>query len=177
MVKQNEQPEVCARRFFILEIKVPADPAREVPIECIRKAVQGHKRSRIHSEYIITFTETEARNSIKSYANGLAGSQGMAGLRLELTDNLKGSYRILEEDGYSVRERYGKENKRNIKFEDRNKDLMMNIGLPESTKWHNITIDQARKARNLRQDVELSKLKRGKTIAGPAADREREPRC
>ena len=172
-VKEDEQPEVCVRRFFILQMKVPAVLAREANIEQIRRATPGHQRSRIHDEYVVTFERIEERDAVKSYANGLASSQGKAGLRLELPDNLKGSYRTLEEHGLAVRELYGEGTKRSVKFDDRAKDLMMDVKLPGSLKWHNVTVDQARKAKRMREEAELTKLSQGKTIAGPAADRER----
>ena len=74
-------------------------------------------------------------------------------MRLELTDSLKGSYRILEEHGLAVRELYGKDTKRNIKFDDHNRDLMVDIKLPGSVKWHNVTIDQARSAKRMREEA------------------------
>ena len=80
---------------------------------------------------------------------------------------------MLEQHSISVRELYGRETKRNIKFDDRNRDLMMDIKLPGSTRWHNITIEQARKTKTMREELELTKLSQGRTIAGPSADRER----
>ena len=97
----------------------------------------------------------------------------MAGLRLEVPDALRGSYRILQEHGYAIKELYGKETKRNVKFDDRASDLMMDIRLPGSQTWHNITIEQARRAKKMRDEMEIGKLTQGKTIAGPAIDRER----
>ena len=173
IVKAEEQPEVCVRRFFILNMKVPADLAREAEITSIKKAQGGHQRSRVNNEYVVTFDSIETRNAMKSYANGLAGNQGAAGLRLELPEFLKGNYRILDKHGLAVKELYGANTKRNIKFDDRNNDLMLDIKLPGSTKWHNVTIEQAKKAKKLREEMEVTKLSQGKTIAGPSADRER----
>ena len=120
---------------------------------------------------IVTFIETETRDALKSYASGLTSCQGAAGLRLELTDNLRGSCRVLEEHGYAVKDLYGKETKRNIKFDDRNRDLMMDIKLAGSTKWHNITIEQAHRAKKIREDLEMTKLSQGRPVAGLSADR------
>ena len=97
----------------------------------------------------------------------------MAGLRLKLPDLLRGSYKVLDEHGLALKELYGKDTKRNIKFDDRNRDLMMDLKLPGSLKWHNITIYQARKAKKMREEMELSRLSSGRTIVGPDADRER----
>ena len=50
---------------------------------------------------------------------------------------------------------------------------MMDVKLPGNSKWHNITADQARKAKRFRDDAEIGKLSQGKAIAGPTQDRER----
>ena len=172
-VKANEEPTVCVRRFFIMNMKVPADLAREAEIESVKKSTQNHQKSRITQEYIVTFADVETRDSIKSYANGLAGNQGQAGLRLELPDTLRGSYKVLDEHGLALKNLYGKDTKRSIKFDDRNKNLMMDVKLPGSLKWHNVTIEQARRAKKMSEEMEIAKLSKGKTIAGPSADRER----
>ena len=173
LVGQTDNAEVCIRRFFILNMKVPAALAKDVEIESIKKAINNHPRSKIHDEYIVTFTEREGRDAVKAYANGLATCAGAAGLRLELPDSLKGSYRVLEEHGYAIKQLYGKETKRNVKFDDRTLDLMMDIKLPGSTTWHDITTEQARRAKKHKDEMEIGKLAQGKTIAGPALDRER----
>ena len=54
---------------------------------------------------------------------------------------------------------YGKEVKRNIRFDDRNEDLVMDIKLPTSSTWHNITIDQAREARKARDAIDIRNIR------------------
>ena len=72
LVGQTDNAEVCIRRFFILNMKVPAALAKDVEIESIKKAINNHPKSKIHDEYIVTFTEREGRDAVKAYANGLA---------------------------------------------------------------------------------------------------------
>ena len=146
-------------------MQVPADLAREVEFESIKKIPPGRQGARVHDEYVVTFKEVEARDSIKSHASGLASAQGNAGLRLELPEYLKGSYRVLEEHGFAVKQLYGKDTKRNIRFDDRNRDLMIDIKLPNSIKRHNITIEQAMKTKKLREEAEVVKLAQGRSIA------------
>ena len=66
--------------------------------------------------------------------------------------------------------------KRNIKFDDRNDDLMMDIKLPTSATWHNITIEQAREARKTRDAIDMQNIRQtalGGATAG-ASDMDRE---
>ena len=112
----------------------------------------GRRWSKIRNELIVTFAKREQRDTVKSYARELAAAKGTAGLRLEVPDHLKGHHKILEEHAYAMIELYGKEVKRNIKFDDRANDLMMDIRLPHSNKWHNITIKQAIEARKVKEE-------------------------
>ena len=48
---------------------------------------------------------------------------------------------------------------------------MIDIKLPGSSKWHNVTVEEARKAKKLREEAELKKLSQGKST--PSSDRER----
>ena len=50
---------------------------------------------------------------------------------------------------------------------------MVDIRLPGSQKWHNVTITQAKQAKKFREETEVSKLSQGKPIAGQDPDRER----
>lgn len=78
-VGQDEQAEQYIRRFFIINMKAPAALAKDVEIKAVKKAISSHARSRIHDEYIITFKEVEARDVLRSYANGLASRGGELG--------------------------------------------------------------------------------------------------
>ena len=110
----------------------------------------------------------ENRDTIKSYASGLATSKGQAGLRLDVPPCLKASFKILNEHGLSMIKIYGKEVKRNIRFDDRNEDLMLDIKLPTSATWHNITIEQAREARKARETIDLRNIRQA-ALGGPAS--------
>ena len=55
--------------------------------------------------------------------------------------HLGGVHKTLMQYGYNMRERYGNQFKRNIRFEDAEHSLCIDIKLPDNTKW--ITIDYA----------------------------------
>ena len=159
--------EKAVRKFFIKEMQVPVATAQSVPLDTIRRADQA-RNSRITDEYVISFADAESRDIIKSYASGLAASKGQAGLRLDIPPCLKGSFQILNDHGISMVKIYGKEVKRNIKFDDRNLDLMMDIKLPTSNTWHNITIEQAREAKKARDMIDIRNIRQA-ALAGPSA--------
>lgn len=167
--------EEAVRKFFVKQMQVPTSVAATVKLDNIRKADQA-RNSRVVSEVVVEFADVEARDTIKSYASGLAAAKGEAGLRLDVPPCLKGSFKVLNEHGYAMVRIYGKEVKRNIKFDDTNQDLMMDIKLPTSSTWHNISIDQAREARRIRETVDLQNLRQtalGNSSANNALDRDK----
>ena len=160
--------EESVRRFFIKLMLVPTQLATSVKIDNIRHADQA-KNSKITSEVVVEFADVDSRDSIKSYASGLAVAKGAAGLRLDIPPCLKGSFRVLNEHGTSIVKIYGKEVKRNIKFDDTNQDLMMDIKLPTSSTWHNVTIQQAREARKIRESLDMQNIKRAAIGGTPSS--------
>ena len=158
--------ELAVRKFFIKEMSVPQQMAMNVALDAIHPADQA-RNSKITMEYVVIFGDVEARDAIKSYASGLAASKGMAGLRLDIPPCLKGSFKILNEHGIAMVCIYGHEVKRNIKFDDRNTDLMMDIKLPTSSTWHNISIEQATEAKKARDKIDIQNIRHA-ALGGPS---------
>lgn len=161
------------RDFFHHKMRVPASLANEVTLDVVRPAPRGHPRSKVHNEYVVAFGDQEGRDAIKAYANKLAEWNGQAGLRLEVPDHLKGSYKILEQHANTLRNLYGTGVKRNIKFDDRNDNLMLDVKLPTGPKWHNITIKQATEASQMREELDLQTLRYGITSSSTDEQKER----
>ena len=150
--------EAAIRQFFIRRMGVPEDYANNVVLDTIKPTYPSPK-SKIQKEYLVTFAEIESRDAIKGYANGLAESKGQAGLRLDIPEYLKGNFRILEEHANGIRSLYGENVKRNIKFDDINQDLMLDIKLPTSSTWHNITMAVAQEAKAIRDKRDVESLR------------------
>ena len=105
------------------------------------------------------FAERESRDTIKSYARNLARAKGEAGLRLDVPEHLKGNHKVLEEHAYSLINLHGKEVKRNIRFDDRAENLMMDIKMPQSSRWHNLTARQAIEARKIKEEKDIQAIR------------------
>lgn len=67
----------------------------------------------------------------------------LAGLRLEIPDCPRGTFKTLESHGYALRQRYGPTLKRHIRFDDYAKDLYLNVKLPGEEEWMKILPDFA----------------------------------
>ena len=157
--------EKPVREFLINVMEIPTRIARSVILDTIKTAEQT-QNSKITNELLVTFAETEDRDVVKSYANKLAKWEGKAGLRLDVPPHLKGSFRILTEHGLAIRQLYGKDVKRNIKFDDRNENLMMDIKLPTSLAWQNVTIEQAREAMRIRDEIDKRNMRSAGALQG-----------
>ena len=131
------------KNFLEKRMLVPRQVVQGVQIEMVRKLEQP-RRSKIHDEVLIRFANVHSRDVIQSYTPNLAEAKGLAGLRLELPDHLRGVFRQFEEHATALRCKYGQV-KRAIRFEDSEKTLCMDVKL-ERTGWHRISHNELRTA-------------------------------
>ena len=166
-VTQDNEDEVV-KKFLSENMGVPDSVLDQTLLDTIRPTMPGAK-SRIQKEYVVTFADVEMRDTIKSYASGLAKCKGEAGLRLELPENLKTSHKILEEHALAIKNLYGGQGqvKRNIRFDDRSRDLMMDLKLPTGNTWHNVTIVQATEAKKIREELDLKNMRFSAGLSAP----------
>ena len=150
--------DTLVRQFFIDKLQVPPRLANGVLLDTIKRSEQT-QNSKIKDEILVTFAEQDDRDAIKSYANKLADQGGNAGLRLDVPPHLKGSFKILNDHGLAITQVYGRGVKRSIKFDDRNENLMMDLKLPTSTSWQNITIEQARESLRIRDEINMRQIR------------------
>ena len=75
----QDQTDQAVRKFFVQQMKVPAKTALNALLDNVRQADQA-RNSKIENEYIVTFADVESRDTINSYASGLAEAKGAAGL-------------------------------------------------------------------------------------------------
>ena len=150
--QEGESPD------FVTALKTPAALAKDVPLDVVKPATLAPARSKIKDEYVVIFADSEGRDAVYSYANGLATAPDNYGIRPLIPEHLKGSQRILQEYAFAARQTYGKV-KWNIKFDDRNSDLMLDIKFPASMTWHNITIRQATEAKRICEEKEIEALR------------------
>ena len=156
--QEGESADIAVRKYFVNALKTPAALAKDVPLDVDRPATLAPARSKIKDEYIVIFADSEGRDAVYSYASGLAPAPDNHGIRPLIPEHLKGSQRILQEYAFAARQSYGKV-KWNIKFDDRNSDLMLDIKFPSALTWHNITIAQATEAKRIREEKEIEALR------------------
>ena len=82
-------------------------------------------------EVLVVFVDLEVRDIVTSYARNLAGRTApdgspTAGLRLDVPVHLMGIFRLLENHGKALRDRYGPDFRRPIRFDDSARSLFLN---------------------------------------------------
>ena len=144
--------EKGVRLFMEKHLKISTEVLESLVIEKIVKQGQT-RRSKIQDEVLILLETSQQRDIIQSYAFNLAAVQGKAGLRLDIPDFLRGTFRMFEEHAAALRTQYGVV-KRAIRFDDIGGSLFMYIKL-EDTEWHRVTAEEvniACKKRNKKKE-------------------------
>ena len=108
------------------------------------KRVACGPRSKIKNEVIVVFSSTEVRDTVRGSARQLAGHAD-AGIRLEIPHALQPSLKALEAVSYRLKQNYP-DVRRNIKFDDLEKDLVLDFCTDPSTNqpWKKVRPAQAK---------------------------------
>ena len=139
--------ESGVKQFLHTQLKIPFEVLDNIQFEHLSKQEQP-RRSKITDEILVRFPSAHTRDVIQSYAANLAEVNGKAGLRMEIPDHLRRTFRQFEVHAAALREKYGVV-KRSVRFDDAAGSLCMDIKL-ESTGWLRISareieeIDQIR---------------------------------
>ena len=99
------------------------------------------------------FTDSDTRELILSYARSLAHyidneNKPTAGIRMQVSDYLEGTYKLLENHGFQIKAQHGMGTRRIIKFDLIEKSLMLFYKLPFEEEWYRVTPDMAHAKRN-----------------------------
>ena len=123
-------------KFIFTNLAVSKEEFEMSRIERIRRS-KTPRNSKIKNEAIITFTDSSSRDFVVSHAKNLAkfDRDVQIGMRLDYPEFLGNAYRTLEKFGAKMRARNGKEFKRSIKFNDDELTLYMDMKLPGSEEW------------------------------------------
>ena len=117
-------------------------------------------------EFSVEFSTYQDRDIFRFYAPRLAPHGRDAGLRLQLPDYLLSTFKLLENEAYRlVQRRPG--TRRNIKFDDAHRSLVLDVKLPNMS-WVRITADQVNKARRGRRQDKTPNVDEILAISGQA---------
>ena len=138
--------EGCERRhvvaFLVEKLKMDGDFVEEelgsVTVNKVRDP-----RSKIKNEAIVTFETKQIRDAVKAKAAMASYGQGV-GMRLELHDHLQKSFRALMNLAFDLKQKK-RDLRRNIKFDEEDLGLYMDVQLVKDGLWKRVKPEQAKK--------------------------------
>ena len=115
-------------------------------VETIRRVAGTNNGTNecISHEALIVFKTVAIRDQVAKCAKNLGGhidlsGKPLAGIRLEIPENLMGDFRTLQRYGFYLKKLHGFGLKRNIKYNDEKLGLQMSVRLPNKLEW--LTVD------------------------------------
>ena len=126
--------------FLNENMAYPVHNIRDQDVEEILRCPPGNALSRVKDEILVVFASVAVRDSVSAHAKNLKSfvdSEGRptAGQRIDIPDFLRGVHRDLETYGKNLRKAHGPGLKRNIKFDDQDQSLVMDVKLPDEDEW------------------------------------------
>ena len=148
-------------------------PRSELNIKDIAEAKRvkvGRARDR-RQEILVRFVDVETRDRISTYAGNLGDfiekGKPTATFRHDIPIHLAGNHRTLMPYGHALRNRYGKELRWNVRFDDVGKQFVIDILIPGQEKWETVSYERALLDCK-QQEAELEK-KRGNALSSNPA--------
>ena len=114
-------------------------------------------RNKNKEEYTVTFEMKQIRDAVKAMAPNLESYRDVAGMRLHIPDHLQKDFQALMNLSYELKKKH-KSLKRNIKFDEEDGGLFMDIRIDGHSDWKRIKPDQARSANKTRRPSRTSKM-------------------
>ena len=141
--------------FFNDVLEIPVSDLPENTVEEVRRIVNKRRArpgglentQRVADEVLVVFKDVAIRDMVMSYAPNLAKTNGLpqsSGIRMEIPPHLLGVFRTLDDHGHMLRGRHGQGVKRNIKFDDGEMSLYMDLRLPGDNSWMRVDYEMAR---------------------------------
>ena len=128
-------------------VKVPEDEVHDNQIERARRALYTRKTSST-LEAVATFSSVFARDRVSAHGKNLRPyfdeqDRPTAGMKIDFPPFLSKTFRILEWYRAEMRRNHGPGTRRNIRFNDDDLSLYLDVKLPGDDHWHRVEQDMA----------------------------------
>ena len=129
--------------------------------------------ARHHQEVLVRMEDPESRELLLSHSRNLGkyidgDGNPTAGLRMEVPHFLMGTYKLLEHFGYGLRQRYGWETRRIIKYDDIDMSFYLTYKLPGANEWCRATTAMAKATRE--RDEQRQLVKHSQQLSPPSSN-------
>ena len=133
--------------FFYEVMEIPPSVLPESKVVEIERVPSMRHRPE-HDEILITFSDIAIRDIVSSYARNLAPrrtetGKPTAGLRMVVPDHLTGIQRALDRHGHRLKKLHGPGLRRNLKFDDTDCTLFLDVCLPGENDWMRVDFEEA----------------------------------
>ena len=174
-VRGNSEAEIRSEtiRFIRGKLKIDEEILDDELVVRVRRS-RPPRQSRVKFEVLVTLEDKFARDIISAGGKNLADyidTEGFptAGVRLDYPAHLGSSFRTLDWYGKEMRDKHGRGTRRNIKFDDDEESLYLDVCLPGEEYWHRITPEAAKRYKD---ELELIKTSNSrKSLEGPSRPR------
>ena len=156
--------------FFLQEMRIPSTSLAEKDIMSVtrvpgKSSLSARRTPSEHDEVVVTFSSVQIRDMACSYSRNLfdhRSDQGAptAGVRKELPEYLIGVNRALLHHGAILRRQHGNSLRRNIKFDDSELSLYMDVCLPGDNNWLRVDFDMAMQERRSDRKIDSDRVRK-----------------
>ena len=130
------------QRFFNQMMRVPSSEMNEKDIVEARRVKVGRGKKE-NNEVLVRFVDVETRDRFASYAKNLGefiqDGKPTATFRHDIPVHLTGAHRTLMQYGHFMKNKYGHEFKKNIRFDDINHSFCIDMLIPGQHKWETVS--------------------------------------
>ena len=102
-------------------------------------------KDKAQNEYVVTFENKQVRDEVKAAASNLANFREEAGMKLHVPDHLRRDFQTLMNLSYDLKKK-NPDLKRNIKFDEDDLGLYMDLKLKKEGQWNRVKPSQAQAA-------------------------------
>ena len=174
----DEEVREAAIAFIRNKLGVDQNDLQASQVSRVRRS-KPPRKSRIKFEALVTFDDKYTRDTVSSHGRNLSDyvdSAGLptAGIRLDYPAYLGAPFRALDWYGKQMRDRHGRGTRRNIKFDDDEENLYIDVCLPDQEYWHRITPEEAKRYRTEVESERASNSR--KSLEGPVSNLMNNPR-
>ena len=136
-------PDLVASTMTFLHEKLRLPRGKVNPSDMEVVGVSSTSASEIVDQAIVTFGSVRLRDEVKSAARNLAGTDRKTGLQLEAPDHLRSHYQVFQKLGYQIKNKHPAL-RRNVKFDDIERSLVMDIKISADSDWKTILYNDAK---------------------------------
>ena len=125
---QDEDLKQAAIRFLRTKLDVGVE---DVDDDCILEVrrVRGTRGAAPSNEVLVILRDVETRDLVSSFARNLATQDASAAqranIRMEIPMFLMDTFRVLDRHGHLLKEKYGSELRRHVRYDDENMSCLL----------------------------------------------------